>query len=68
MKNWTPRRNQVSVRRFKLVVNEMIDRIYLKERKYVRNFDKDNAVLACSPIFELSKVQNLKTATGIEKS
>jgi len=46
----------------------MIDRIYVNERKYVRNFDKDNTVLACSTIFELSKAHNLKTATGIEKS
>ena len=40
----------------------MINNFYTKnERKYVGNFDKNNIVHVCSPIFEISKSHFLKT-------
>ena len=45
----------------------MIDEIYRKERRYIRNFDKDNFLLGQSPIFELERILNLKTHTGVER-
>ena len=38
----------------------MIDNLYQKERKYVRNTEKDNFLNFRSPIFELQKFHNLK--------
>lgn len=38
----------------------VIDDLYSKERKYVRNKDKDNFLNYRSPIFELQKYHHLK--------
>jgi len=50
------------------LVGYLIDEIYSKERKYVKNYDKDNFLNSKSPIFELQKYANLKTLTGVEKN
>jgi len=52
----------------KATVGYLIDEIYSKERKYVKNYDKDNFLNSKSPIFELQKYANLKTLTGVEKN
>lgn len=52
----------------KASVSGLIDEIYKKERLYVRNEGRDNRLTVSSPIFELSKYHNLKTASGVEKS
>ena len=45
----------------------LIDEIYSKERKYVKNVDKDNFLNAKSPIFQLDTFRHLKSNTGVEK-
>ena len=66
-----PRKEQVSLAfAFKLIifiVSYLIDEIYSKERKYVKNIDKDNFLNAKSPIFQLDTFRHLKSNTGVEK-
>ena len=50
-----------------VIVSYLIDEIYSKERKYVRNHDKDNFLNAKSPIFQLDTFRHLKSNTGVEK-
>ena len=50
-----------------LIVSYLIDEIYSKERKYVKNVDKDNFLNAKSPIFQLDTFRHLKSNTGVEK-
>lgn len=50
------------------VVSELIDQIYKKERRYTKNYDKDNILNGRSAIFNLQKYHNLKTQTGVESN
>ena len=50
-----------------MLVSYLIDEIYSKERKYVKNHDKDNFLNAKSPIFQLDTFRHLKSNTGVEK-
>ena len=45
----------------------LIDEIYSKERRYIKNVDKDNFLNAKSPIFRLDQFRHLKSNTGVEK-
>lgn len=47
-------------------MTSLINQIYKKERTYVKSNDKDNTVTVSSPIFDLEKIHNLKTHTGVE--
>ena len=49
-----------------ILVSELVDQIYKKERQYTKNYDKDNILNGRSPIFDLQKFYNLKSHTGVE--
>lgn len=51
----------------KVTVRGLIDQIYKKERMYINYYDKDNMLSNTGTIFNLDKVENLKSYTGVEK-
>lgn len=51
-----------------IIVFEIIDKIYCKERNYTSNVEKDTLVSTFSPIFDLNKISHLKSSTGVEKT
>ena len=71
-RTWPTKRRPVSRRMIfiftPVLVSELVDQIYKKERQYTKNYDKDNILNGRSPIFDLQKFHNLKSHTGVETS
>ena len=45
----------------------MIDELYHKEKRYVRQYIREDLIHPQNTIFNLERCHNLQTATGVEK-
>ena len=45
----------------------MIDELYHKEKRYVRQYIREDLIHPHNTIFNLERCHNLQTATGVEK-
>ena len=46
----------------------MIDELYQKEKRYVKQYIREDLIHPHNTIFNLEKCYNLQTATGVEKN